>query len=118
MKKHSKRETRYVSQLVVHAPSASSLIDMMRYDSCFPATEDESRKIWKLIGHEQCGNDAKPEDHIVRLHRVARTELPATADRWKSFNCTVLDERTLDEDPITFEEALKRLKADVARWPR
>lgn len=111
-KKHYTKESRCISQLTVHVGSASSLIDMMRYDCCFPATEDESRKIWKLIGIEQ-GNPADragPEDHVIRLHRVSRSELPATDDRWRSFGCRVLDERPIGATPITDDEALNLAK--------
>lgn len=105
----AKKEIRYVSRLTVHTLSASALIDMMRYDCCYPATEEESRKIWALIGNEQCGNRDEPKNHIVQLTRVARTDLPATVDRWRSFGCLVLDERPAGDAPLTDEQAARLL---------
>lgn len=97
--KKNRRETRYTSVLIVHVPSVESLIDMMRYDRCVPATEDESRKLWRMLGGE-----TKPSDHLVKFHRFAAANTPATAERWKSFECAVLDERSTDEAQLTDDE--------------
>jgi hypothetical protein len=94
--KHCKRETRFVSLLTVYVPDAQALIDMMRYDSCYPASELESHKICALLGGRAC-----PVDHIVRLVRVAHNDLPATEGRWRSFACRVLDERSPDGEPLS-----------------
>lgn len=95
-----RRETRYVSVLTVHAPDAYSLIEGMRYDRCCPANEDESRKINKLIS-----GDATGEDCIITLYRYAAAPTPATAGRWSSFGCVVIDERIPDSAPLTLDEA-------------
>jgi len=104
MKSKSRRETRYVSVVTMHVPSAAALVDMMRYDCCYPRSEDESRKIWALIAAPI--NKTKPSDHVVRLVRAAREPLVATALRWASFGCKVLGENHPDEEPMTDEEAL------------
>ena len=111
--KKQKREPRYVSQLTVHVPSAEALIDMLRYDRCCPASEDESRKIWRLI-NDLCVdgvNSATPSDHIIRLHRFAAAETPATDGRWRSFGCRVLDERSTEAVQLNDEELLNLAKA-------
>ena len=111
MKRH-KREPRYISVLVVHIPSAEALIDMLRYDRCCPATEDESRKIWRLISDWRVdgSNQATPADHVIRLHRFASSDVPATEGRWRSFGCRVLDERSPDAEQLTDDEILKLAK--------
>ncbi len=78
---------------------------MMRYDSCYPSTEEESHKLMRLISQE-----ARPEDHILRLSRVARNDLPPTRGRWQSFGCTVLDARSPDDEPLSDEEILALVK--------
>ena len=109
MKRRSQKQVRYITLLTVHVASAASLIDMMRYDMCYPASEDESRKIWSLIGTEQCGNPNDPKNHIVRLLRVAMVDKDATAERWRSFACTVLDERRTNEVPFSDADAFRKL---------
>lgn len=105
MNRHFRRQGRCVSVLVVYVSSAESLIDMLRYDRCCPATEDESRKIWALMGHQD-----KPADHVLRLHRFAGTEQPATDGRWRSFGCRVLDERSPEAEQLTDDEILNLAK--------
>lgn len=102
--KQFRKEPRYVSALVVHVPDVMGLIDMLRYDRCCPATEDESRKLWRMLSITRGGEPATPADHIIRLHRFAPSNTPATAERWRSFECTVLDERSPDEPEITDRE--------------
>jgi hypothetical protein len=93
------RETRYVTALVVHVPRAEALIEGMRYDNCYPASEVEAHKIARMIS----GSDSAA-DHVIRLYRVARTDLPPTEARWQSFACTILDVRHPEATPITDEE--------------
>lgn len=101
MKRNPRRETAYVSQLLVFAHSLQGLFEMMRYDRCFPATEDESRKMMKLL---PLAGDKQPSDHYIRLIRVAMNANPPTDRRWESFNCRVLDVRSPAEPPISDEE--------------
>lgn len=97
-----KRETRYVSKLVVHVADAAALVEMMRYDSCFPSSEAEAHRVIRLIGHAE---SLQGDDHIVRLTRVALNDNPPTMERWKSFACHVLDVRHPEEAPMSDEEA-------------
>ncbi len=106
--KKQKRETRYVSVLVIYVPDAMALIDMLRYDRCCPATEDESRKIWKLIGENgRGGADAAPSDHVIRLLRFAASDVSATDGRWRSFGGRVIDERSPEADQLDDAAILK-----------
>jgi hypothetical protein len=105
--KHYRKETRYVSILTVHAPDASSLLDMLRYDRCCPATEADAGKIERMIN--QCASGA---DRIVALIRYSLNPDRATVGRWRSFGCTVLDERSPDRAPLTEHEALNLLAID------
>lgn len=108
--KFQRREVRYVSVLTVHAPDAYSLIEGMRYDRCCPSTEDESRKIGKLISGTATGDDC-----IITLFRYAAAPIPATEQRWNSFGCTVIDERDPEAPPLSLDET--RLKLAI-RQPR
>lgn len=110
--KPRKRETRYVSILTVHVPSAAALIDMMRYDRCCPATEQDSSKIERMIG-----NRTEPKDHIIRLTRYAGADQGATLGRWQSFGCTVLEERNPEDySELTDEQALNLAKVKGLRF--
>jgi hypothetical protein len=97
--KKSRRQTRYTSSLVVHVCDAQGLIDMMRYDNCYPSTEEESYKIGRLIN-----GSAEPADHFIRLTRVAGSDNPPTEGRWKSFRSTVIDYRDPETSPISDDE--------------
>ena len=99
--KRQKKESRYVSMLTVKISGVIGLIEGMRYDRCCPATETESAKIERLIGGR-----GEPMDHIIVLVRYAAAPQPATAERWRSFNCRVLDERSPDEMPLTEAELI------------
>lgn len=109
--KHYKKEPRYVSILTVRISSASSVIDMLRYDRCCPLDEDEASKLVRLISDDQCGSSrATPADHVIRLMRFAKNVNPATTNRWRSFNCVVLDERSPEDAPLSDEEILNLAK--------
>jgi hypothetical protein len=99
--KKRKRESRYVSILVVHAHDVQSLIEVMRYDRCCPATEVESHKINRIASHA-----SEPADHVIRLLRFAAADNPPTIGRWESFGCTVLDERSTEDVQLTGAEQL------------
>lgn len=105
-KKHCRRESRYVSILVVYVHDARSLIDSLRYDRCCPATEVESGKILRLMSE----NDDFP-DHVIRLHRFGASEMPADADRWRSYGCRVLDERSPEAEQLTDAQILDLARA-------
>ncbi len=61
--------------------------DMMRYDNCVPATEEESGKLERIAGHDPT---LKPEDRIVEFRRFALVDKEPTIDRWRSFGCEVV----------------------------
>lgn len=104
MKKHYKRETRFVSVITVRYGSINGLLDMLRYDRCCPFSEDDSRKLSKVNGYEQCGGiTPNSTDYVVRLLRFSANELPATAGRWASFNCEVLDERQIGDESLDMQ---------------
>jgi hypothetical protein len=105
--KLNRKEPRYVSVLSVHVPDVMGLIDMLRYDQCCPLNEDESRKIWNLLGETRGGADASSADHCIRLLRFAANSSAATEGRWRSFGCRVLDERAPGDEPISDEDLLR-----------
>lgn len=106
VKKFQRKEQRFISIITVYASSAESLVDMMRYDSCFPATEEDAYKLGRLMSASVDPNLVKPEDHIITLTRCARNDLPATEGRWRSFNCHVLDERHPEAQPLAMDKLL------------
>jgi hypothetical protein len=77
-------EKLYVTVLRVEG-SGDFPFDMLRYDSCCPAQEEDSVL---LASHHQ-------EKRIVTLRRFNRSGAPATATRWKSFGWTVFNEEPL-----------------------
>lgn len=97
------KEQRFISIITVYANSAEGCVDMMRYDSCYPTTEEDAHKLGRLMSH-----DGSPDDHIVQFTRCSRNELPATEGRWRSFNCVVLDERHPEAQALSIE-ALRTL---------
>ena len=108
MKNPFRKEARYVSRIYVQAHGTESLLDMMRYDSCYPSSEAEANKLARMLG----GHDS-PTDHIVCLTRVAVNQLPPTEGRWRSFGCIVLavqhpDEVELSDDQLQKLAAYKR----------
>lgn len=99
--KHYKKEPKFVSILTVRA-AAHGVIDMMRYDRCVPATEEDAYKINRIMQ-----DLAKDDDRIIRLIRYAANDSKATSGRWESYGCLVLDERNPDDVPLSDEAALR-----------
>ena len=56
-------------------------LDMLRYDQCFPASEEDSRKIAQSI------EDFYKRDWMIRVRKNSSHEF--TVGRWESFGCTV-----------------------------
>lgn len=108
-KKTSKKEQRYVSVLTVLASTVDALVDMMRYDGCFPYLEDDVRRIQAMAHDEIMPGD--PTGRVVRLTRVSASGESATEARWRSFGCVVLDERRPDVDQLTQAEIAARVAA-------
>ena len=98
MPKLQRKEQRFVSIITVYVNSAEGCVDMMRYDSCFPTTEEDAHKLGRLMSQ-----DGSADDHIIQFTRCARNELGATAGRWQSFNCIVLDERHPEAEMIPID---------------
>jgi hypothetical protein len=90
--KTSRKEARYIQRIVVKVGSIQGVLDMMRYDSCYPETEEDAHKLTRIAN-----GTAKDEDHIVNFIRAARTQSGPTAPRWASFACAVLDVQHPDE---------------------
>ncbi len=101
MKRHH-RESRYMSRVTVHVHDLYALMDMCRYDRCYPESEAESQKIQNIARHEVKPGD--PLGYVVRLIRCAPTNDPPTDGRWRSFGCRVLDYRSTQEPAITDRE--------------
>lgn len=74
----------YVQRVVVQISSVP--YDMMRYDNCVPATEQDAGKLERVAG----GYSDDPADRVVEFRRFARTPGGPTADRWRSFNCEIV----------------------------
>lgn len=78
-----KKVTCYASFIVVRGRVAS-MVDMLRYDTCFPANEQQSAKMWASF------STGRPAECVVVLLRRALNDNPVTVERWRSFNCEVL----------------------------
>ena len=63
--------------------SSTFPIDMLRYDGCHPATEEDSVKIMSTMPI------LKKEAVTVTISRVASKNWSPTYDRWKSFGWEV-----------------------------
>ncbi len=105
-------ETRYISVLYVWIPDVESLLDMLRYDACYPATEADYYKLHRLIYESENG-----DDHIIKLIRAAKTDRPADTQRWRSFGCLVLTERHPAGDQPTAFELAGLVKVAVGTLP-
>ena len=119
-KKHYRRETRFVSILLVHIPDLAALLDMLRYDRCVPFDQDETAKLYRLLGERDGGGRGKStlKDHIIRLIRYASNDSPTPVGRWESYQCTVIDERSPDEVPMSDEDALRLHEVNIAKAKR
>lgn len=93
-----KKESRYVS-LVAVAINGPGVIDMLRYDTCVPATEEDAHKIARVVAYE-----GEPGDRLVVLRRFAANADGPTEGRWRSFGCRVLAVRHPDDSPWTAAE--------------
>ncbi len=116
MNKIRQREVRFASILTVYAPDVNSMLDMMRYDRCRPLHEEDAEKIVRLI-ERRLGGERRGLDRIVRLARSsANPDDPS--ERWRSFGCSVLDERAPDVPQMT-EAEMDELAAHprIARRP-
>lgn len=104
-----------MSVLTVHAPDANALIDMMRYDRCCPFLRADADKLGRLI--DRSGDRA---DRVVQLLRFASTDAHPPEGRWRSFMCSILDERPPGVEQLTTadlrdEDALTEIAASRDR---
>lgn len=98
MPKHCKAIKAYESYLVVDG-MLSSMLDNFRYDNCFPATETDA------------GLLASDNRVLCILKRRSVNDMPATADRWRSFGCILLAEfRDFDQAASFKYEYLNKVK--------
>lgn len=79
-----KSEKRYIMHITVtpERPMASFPVDMLRYDSCIPASEADAHEIEASISGARMG---KP----INLVRVSRTDALPSEGRWASFGWKV-----------------------------
>lgn len=85
-KKYTK-ESRYVFKFTVEiSTTLSSVLDMMRYDSCYPASEEDAYKLARLRTP-----NAKPDDRFVTFIRAGRNANGPTEARWASRGCRVVE---------------------------
>lgn len=65
-------------------------IDMLRYDACYPATEQDAGLIEDLLRHPHI--DRNPHEVTIETHRTPRTHaVIVTWGRWESFGWTVTE---------------------------
>lgn len=84
-----------MSVITVRVGTIGSVIDMMRYDKCWPATEDDFRKLMRIADQTR----KKATQNIVQFIRAGATTRVAT-ERWESFGCEVIDVRSVDAPPF------------------
>lgn len=79
-----KSEKRYIMRLTVtpQRPIVEFPIEMLRYDSCIPATERDAHAIAASISGARRGPP-------INLIRVSRTDALPSEGRWASFGWSV-----------------------------
>jgi hypothetical protein len=80
----------FIHTFRVQATLGSFPIDMLRYDSCFPATETDSGKIDGTLGF---GSSAYGPEPVIALSRVGPASWEPCVERWESFGWSVRPER-------------------------
>lgn len=100
-RKPRKREPRWISVLTIHALSANGLIDMLRYDRCWLISSEDTAKLRKMIEHR-----ADRADRILQLLRSSAVNTGPDG-RWRSFSCSILDERSPGMTQLTQDELLE-----------
>lgn len=100
-RKPRKREPRWISVLTIHAPSANGLIDMLRYDRCWLVSSEDTAKLRRMMEHR-----ADRADRILQLLRSSAVNTKPDG-RWRSFSCSILDERSPGMTQLTQDELLE-----------
>lgn len=75
----------YEQLLKVRVSGIGGLFDMLRYDNCSPASQEDAAKLERLAYR-----DISDADRVVEFRRFSRNGNGPTVERWKSFNCDVL----------------------------
>lgn len=72
-------------------------LDMLRYDHCYPSSENDSAKIARCcdLRRYSKGSD-NPRDWEIELTAYKHKNWVPTNDRWKSFSWEVFDHTTWD----------------------
>lgn len=68
--------------------SATFPLDMLRYDSCYPASETDAHKIENSFSHSGEGKSAK-DLAITIVRAVTEPKRPFTVPRWESFGWSI-----------------------------
>ncbi len=82
-------------------------IDMLRYDCCSPATEEDSNLITRTLRHDRFA-DGGATNWVIMVKKVLRERNRRnprlfTVGRWNSFGCAIneTDNMRLDRTPPT-----------------
>lgn len=78
-----------IKRFVVRVSVFGGVIEMMRFDCCWPDTTDDSAKLERIAS-----GDRKPGDTEVRFAGIYNP----TAARWRSFGCEVLTETKAESE--------------------
>lgn len=84
----ARRQTCFLHTLRVRVSEIQGVLDMMRYDHCVPYDQENARKLMRLAN-----NTAQPEDLVVEFLRFGFNDNGPCIDRWRSFNCEILEVR-------------------------
>ena len=86
-------------------------IDMLRYDSCYPAKETDSHFLQKLTDEQQVFNNKKHWVVVVAKKVPEKAKAPHfTNKRWESFKCFVVALSLINLDHFVVERAIFRAK--------
>jgi hypothetical protein len=86
MAKISREETQYVQRVEILMPLRGvHWIDMLRYDRCFPATEQDAGKLSRIAE-----GSAVEADRRVNFIRVTGAKSQPQEARWENFGCKIL----------------------------
>ena len=66
-------------------------LDMLRYDSCYPDTQDDVARIITTLDPRRGAVNRKKEDLTVSVVHIGEMAWRPTDDRWKSFGWKVVE---------------------------
>jgi len=81
----------YVHTMKVRADGfvSSFPIDMLRYDSCYPDSQDDVNRIVATLDYRR--RTVKDEAHVISVIHVGDKGWTPTDERWKSFGWKVIE---------------------------